>query len=737
MHKHLFLLQMSSQGASVKRLIKASARPIIALRLGVTAICVVPCVVVSGAATPRVARAQGEVKAVTSPIFEAISKGDLQGVKDIVKKDAAAIKAKAGYGYSPLFAAIEQRQKDIVAYLLEKGADPNEQTYSTSALDRALDNSNKDIALLLIEKGADVEKRDSEGRTPLMRHAGNANRDAVELLLSKGAKVDARDDRGRSALDLAVQNGAAETLQLLLDKGADPNARNANGNVPLHLAITRGDAALIKILLAKGADINATARSGDTPLHLAVAVPGPALTALLEAGANANARNARGDLPLHVLLRPQGGDPFAYLPRDLPNQYDYSPPAPRMPRGEDLINALVDKTDIDLKDGLGMSPLLLAIAARDVEARDLISQRKPRTDSTTQLFDATSQGDLPALQSLLKAKPFLVYFRLPNGQTPLHIAALWSTRGAAELLLEKGADINARDAQGVSPLMMASNRATGVFIKRARAMTEFLLGKGAEINARDRGNATALHRALLGGDVELITLLLNKNADVNASDKSGNTPLHLLVSALPAGSEADDSTNQMQLIKLLLEHKANPNIAADTGRAPLFIAVTGHRRDAVQLLLDKGANPNARDVNGSTALLSMIESSPIYQHDSKSVVAEIATMLLDKGADPNIRTRYNGESILMRALESSNKEMVASLLSRKADVNQPSPYSGNTPLMQAIESNSNAKEIVPLLLAAGADVKAKSNNGQSALKLATMRNEATLVELLKAKGATE
>ncbi|MGA3165950.1 MAG: ankyrin repeat domain-containing protein [Terriglobia bacterium] len=146
--------------------------------------------------------------------------------------------------------------------------------------------------------------------------------------------------------------------------------------------------------------------------------------------------------------------------------------------------------------------------------------------------DAVSNGDLATVRALLKDNPNLISSRA-YGLTPLHTAATAcrsrlgppfddprKAKAVAELLLEKGADVNARGGdRGWTPLDMAATSG-------CTEVAELLLAHGAEVNAKDSGGRTALHEAAAYGYKDVAQLLLVHGAEVDAKDNRGLTPLH-------------------------------------------------------------------------------------------------------------------------------------------------------------------------------------------------------------------
>ncbi len=671
-----------------------------------------------------VAAQDAPVPAKAETLTEAIRKGELAAVKTAIEADPKQALSSRN-GQSPLYLAIQSGKADIVAYLLEKGADSNAEMYGNSPLTMAMGGYTenwKPVAEALLAKGAKINGSDTEGQTPLLRAissgGGSAQKDKVSWLLSKGADLNARTRQGRSALETALYGSNAELVTLLLDK-ADVKKADDGGNTPLFTAVRRGNAEYVRMLLDKGAELNAQNANGDTVLHLAAQNPGSLLKVLLDAGARTEVKNQRGDLPLHIALRRRDDGAMNFNPYYGGDGYEGPRPASgdesATPRGT-IIAPLTDKSDVNAKDQFGLSPLLLAILARDQESRDIIIERKPKMDSTTQLFDAVAQGDVAQLSAILKQKPFLVYFRLADGTTPLHVSALWGTLGAAQVLTQKGADVNARDARGETPLHETLTRPMGLFARRAKNMMAFLLEKGANAGALDFNDSAPLHRAARSGDADLFNALLAKNVNPNARDRSGQTPLFALMT----------KNSDLKLVQALLDKGASVNVRPQGGGSLLSSAVMTRRKELVQLLLDIGADVSAKDSQGRTALATLLYSG------GGNDAAPIAALLLAKGADPN--DRIYSESLLYRAISNDAKEIVKLLLDTKK-INLAGNPERQSPLFQAV--NYGRTEIVGMLLDAGADPNEKDAQGRSILKAATARGSKEMGDLLRAKGAKD
>lgn len=170
----------------------------------------------------------------------------------------------------------------------------------------------------------------------------------------------------------------------------------------------------------------------------------------------------------------------------------------------------------------------------------------------------------------------------------LHGAVKFGIKADVEAMLAKGADVNAKDENGGTPLLALSEIIRGGHPSPdqidAKGIAELLLAKGADINAKDKYGNTLLHMAKEKG---LAELLLAKGASVNATNNDGETPLH--------------TAKNKDTAKWLLAKGANVNARDNTGKTPLFNAIM-FRKDFIALLLAQGADVNSKADNGYTPM---------------------------------------------------------------------------------------------------------------------------------------
>jgi len=229
-------------------------------------------------------------------------KGDLAKVRSFVEQ-GIDVDSRDSEGRTALYYAAIQGKRDVVEFLLSRGANVNakDKDVAFMPLHHAVGGGHKDVVELLIAKGADVNAKDKYGWTPLDSSVYGGNTDIPELLIEAGANVNSRYGWGQTPLIWAAQEGHRPVVQLLIVKGADVNAQDDQGLTPLHYAAEEGHKDVAELLIAKGADVNAKAKNGNTPLHSAVDEGYLDMAKLLVSkGADVSAKNRRGESPLSM-----------------------------------------------------------------------------------------------------------------------------------------------------------------------------------------------------------------------------------------------------------------------------------------------------------------------------------------------------------------------------------------------------------------------------------------------------
>lgn len=376
----------------------------------------------------------------------------------------------------------------------------------------AIDSRNLEKAGELLERDRTlINAKDKYDRPLLLEIAEGGDKDVMELFISKGADINACDERGRTALHRASLKDHLDIVKLLIVKGADLAAKDDGGETPLHKATMNDDATAIEILdllLQNGADVRATNHEGETALHSA-AIWGSKRVSdfLISKGIDCNARNVKGQTPLHLAAT-------SMYPKHL-----------------EVMKLLVSKgADINAEDNIGWTPLCYGIRRGYKQVDELLKLGAKRNAAAeiAEFFIAAENGDLKRFNTLLEKNPGYAMARDDNDITPLNIVItpllpLHKQKEMVEMLISRGADVNAKDWSGKTPLLEALSS------PEYKGIPEILVNAGADVNYADSSGWTPLHHAAFNNDEKLVEFIVSHGAHINAKDHAGKTPLRLAI----------------------------------------------------------------------------------------------------------------------------------------------------------------------------------------------------------------
>ena len=300
--------------------------------------------------------------------------------------------------------------------------------------------------------------------------------------------------------------------------------------------------------------------------------------------------------------------------------------------------------------------------------------------------------------------------------TALMIACKKGSKDAINVLLNAGADPNNTDADGDTCLHYAARKYWSTEVIQA------VIGHGGHVNSTNKKHVTALMIACKKGSKDAINVLLNAGADPNNTDADGDICLHYaarkywpteVIQAVIGHGGDVNSTNKKNVTALMIAcengHKdainvlfnagADPNITDDVGATCIYHAVlAGCYKDVLEAIVNHGADVNVTNKNNKTALMVACDKG------NKDAI----NVLLNAGADPNIIDGVGATCIYHAVLAGCNKDVLETIVNHGADVNVTN-QNNKTVLM--IACGKGNKDAIDVLLNAGADPNIADANG--------------------------
>lgn len=645
---------------------------------------------------------------------------DLVDLGTMLLEAGADINSVNGCGYTLLNEAVILEDLAKIEFLLSRGADihaVNEKESSESALHHAASTSNPLIVRKLLEnKDIVVDAVNELKQTPLFVAAAFGSVAIMKDLVHAGADPYTCTNTGHQIIHIAAGNPKLDILKYVVEElgPADiVNAKDEDGWTPLHYSVLKGCIDAVQYLLLKDAIID-TPSKGDliTPFLLAVAEGHMDIAILLEkSNANVRARDADDHEARHHTA-----------------DSDHSSIA-------ELLAA--NRIDPNAKNGDGLAAVHFFAARGDTAFLEHMCRIFPNLNinlknpkGETALFMAAKLGHASMVKLLCQRKAELMPDN--NGDTPLHAAAKGNHTGIALFLLDV-VPIDEPGCTGRTPLYYA-------VIRGRMEMTELLLTRGACIEARDVEGRYAIIRAVDAGHSAIAKLLLRLNHTMKCRNPDGRTLLHAAVaqddedlvefllergcgtfeagnqSLLPPFLEAVDR-GSLKLVKTFLSHDCD-RVVLKTEYGSTCIHLTAWAGDLsmLELLVKFGADVSAADSSGETAMHVAARGNH----------RNMISALTKYGASSSTRT-HSGCTSLHYAADFRSVPCVAYLveqMSRK-DLNAVDHVYGRTALH--IAAGEDAVEIAEILLRAGAAYDKVDALGYTALQRAEGREPITSV----------
>ena len=387
-----------------------------------------------------------------------------------------------------------------------------------------------------IDQGADVNARNSKAETALTEASRHGNTEIVKLLLQNGANVEvAMTEHGWTPLCNAVRDNRLEVVRILLDHGANKHAKLKSGCDAVAEACHRGHHAIARLLIERGARLESLNHYHRTPLlEASRRNDGDWTRWLLQRGARTEVRDSQGRSPVWHAANGGHDKSLAVLleykasTETLSND-NWLPLGCAANQGfTNCVKLLLDAgaaMDVHQAHGSGYTALCEAVHHGHIATVKLLISRGADLEIGSKsgfsaLSVAAYNGQDAIVRVLAEAGADLNKpgFRNMNSSldcTPLARAILEGHTSTALLLIELGADVDAKNADGVTALMHAAGNANA-------AVATALLARGAEANAQThKRQESALMHAARTGAVEVALLLLEAGADAGARDWRG------------------------------------------------------------------------------------------------------------------------------------------------------------------------------------------------------------------------
>ncbi|KAJ3037243.1 hypothetical protein HDV00_001875 [Rhizophlyctis rosea] len=662
-----------------------------------------------------------------TPVMHFITRRDLEMVRRVVEKNADLSRiAKSGMGVAHLAVSAVGTQDEVLE-MVKCVVDSDKERSAPLAVQNADGDTAlmiaaraglRDVAMYLIEcaraqgtLGEIVNLVNKRKGTVLMIAAYKGDENILNEVIRGGADVSMKGAEGTDALLWAVKAKSKECVEILVRAGAQVNVKDESGMWAIHYAVQNDDPKCVKALLEAGADPSSTEKHGLTPMHLAVQASKHAINTslrierlLVQHHAPINALDYQGRSALHITFIDTGLIPRMHIATEEKKRHERyqkrldaeGRAEKRRKQIEERWKAVDGGRDEELERWLAAPEVEIERKKREGELKEVMDIMDERSDEAqwhTGKWEGHEEvgkvkGDpIEVLSWLVELPGIELDLADKFGRTPLHYAGRMGAFTCSSYLLERGAGIDAVDRDENTPLQVALlyrhiDYAVMLANRGAEVMRDITQAEGTKLSIfkyslmhkfmslayiiMEKGQElmNAVHDALCTGKYHLAVLLISKSSRevLHRRDPVSQQSLVHIAADFPPSDRIAWEEYSLEIADLLLGAGLEAEITRPDahGRTPLHYAAKYGQTAFVKWMLERSKAEDYK-VDG--------EGVSVVGYALTSKVVETITAVLDAGLDVTSDDAGRNVSVVRRAVETGNKEIVKTVLERGASPN--------------------------------------------------------------------